>query len=83
MAKKLNVLGYHNLPTNTMLLIERGLCYSIIVEGAYSIRPNEKLRFVPLSPPRKAGHVMAWKKNRIFSQAVSLFLEYVKNNFVV
>jgi len=81
MAKKLNVLGYHNLPTNTMLLIERGLCYSIIVEGAYSIRPNEKLRFVPLSPARKAGHVMAWKKNRIFSQATSLFLEYVRNNY--
>lgn len=78
MANKLNILGYHNLITNTMLLIERGLCYSITVQGAYSIRPNVNLRFVPLSPERKAGHVMAWKKNRIFSQATSLFLEYVK-----
>jgi hypothetical protein len=24
---------------------------------------------------------MAWKKNGIFGQATSLFLEYVKNNF--
>ena len=81
MSKKLNILGYHNLLTNTMLLIERGLCYSITLQGAYSIRPNKNLRFVPLSPARKAGHVMAWKKNRIFSQAASLFLEYIKNTF--
>jgi DNA-binding transcriptional LysR family regulator len=81
MANKLNILGYHNLPTNTMLLIERGLCYSITVQGAHSIRPNAKLRFVPLSPEHKAGHVMAWKKNRILGQAASLFLEYVKKTF--
>jgi len=81
MANKLNILGYHNLLTNTTLLIERGLCYSITVQGAFSIRPNANLRFVPLSPERKAGHVMAWKKNRVFGQATSLFLEYVKKNF--
>jgi len=81
MAKKLNILGYHNLITNTMLLIERGLCYSITVQGANSIRPNKNLRFVPLSPARKAGHVMAWKKNRVFGQATSMFLEYAKNTF--
>ena len=82
MAKKLNILGYHNLLTNTMLLIERGFCYTITGHGAFIIRPNENLCFVPLSPPRKSGHVMAWKKNRIFSQAASLFLEYVKNTFI-
>jgi hypothetical protein len=36
---------------------------------------------VPLSPERKAGHVMAWKKNRIFDQAMSLFLKYIKKTF--
>jgi DNA-binding transcriptional LysR family regulator len=81
MANKLNILGYHNLLTNTTLLIERGLCYSITVQGAYSIRPNANLCFVPLSPERNAGHVMAWKKNRIFGQATSLFLDYVKKTF--
>jgi len=81
MAKKLNIIGYHNLITNTMLLIERGLCYSITLQGACSIRSNGNLCFVPLSPGRKAGHVLAWKKNRIFGQATSMFLEYVKNNF--
>jgi len=81
MASKLNIIGYHNLLTNTSLLIERGLCYTITVQGAYSIRPNANLCFVPLSPERRAGHVIAWKKNRIFGQAASLFLEYVKKTF--
>jgi DNA-binding transcriptional LysR family regulator len=81
MANKLNILGYHNLLTNTTLLIERGLCYSITVQGAYLIRPNANLCFVPLSPERKAGHVMAWKKNRVFGQATSLFLEYAKKTY--
>jgi DNA-binding transcriptional LysR family regulator len=81
MSNKLNIIGYHNLLTNTTLLVERGICYAITLKGAYSIRPNEKLHFVPLSPERRAGHVMAWKKNRIFGQATSLFLEYIKNTF--
>jgi len=81
MTKKLNIVGYHNLLTNTMLLIERGLCYAITGHGTFLIRPNKNLCFVPLSPARKSGHVMAWKKNRIFGQATSLFLEYVKNTF--
>ncbi len=77
-AGRLNILEYHNLITNSMLLIERGLGYAICVEGALSIRPNEKLAFVPLSPERKSGHVLAWKKNRIFGEAAALFLEYMK-----
>ena len=81
LAKKMNILGFHNLFTNTTLLIERGLCYSISGSGPFSIRPNNKLCFVPLSPERKSGHVIAWKKNRIFSPASSLFLEYIRNTY--
>ncbi len=81
-ANSLNVLAHHNLVTNTMLLVERGLGYAISLNGAYLIRSNANLCFVPLSPERKAGHVLAWKKNRIFSQSASLFLEYIKNNIV-
>ena len=81
LAKKMNVLGYHNLFSNTTLLIERGLCYSITGSGAFSIRPNDKLTFVPLTPERKSGHVIAWKKNRLFSPAASLFLEYIRSTY--
>jgi DNA-binding transcriptional LysR family regulator len=82
-ANRLHIVEYHNLITNTMLLIERGLGYSICVEGAYSIRPNSKLRFIPLSPVRKSGHVLAWKKNRIFGEAASLFLNFIREKYTV
>lgn len=77
-AGSLKIRAYHNLITNTMLLIEHGLGYAICVEGAYTIRPNDSIRFVPFFPERKSGHVLAWKKNRIFNNATSLFLDYVK-----
>ena len=80
-ASKLSILGYHNLASNTMLLVENGLCYSVSVEGSYLIRPNPNLCFVPLVPERKAGHVMAWKKNRIFGKETSLFMDYIKNTY--
>jgi len=77
----LHVIGYHNLITNIMQLIKRGLGYSISVQGAHTIRPDEEICFVPFSPERKAGHVLAWRKNQIFNQATSLFLEYAKATF--
>jgi DNA-binding transcriptional LysR family regulator len=80
-AKNLRVFAYMNLMTNAMLLIERGLGYGVSIQGANLIRPNENIRFVPLSPERKSGHVLAWKKNRVFGAAASHFLEYVKNTF--
>ncbi|QQO07694.1 LysR family transcriptional regulator [Breznakiella homolactica] len=80
-AKKLNILGYNNLMTNTLPLIERGLGYGVCVGGALSIRPYKNICFVPFSPKRTSGHVLAWKKNRIFNQTESLFLEHIKGNF--
>ncbi|MDR0325879.1 MAG: LysR family transcriptional regulator [Oscillospiraceae bacterium] len=76
----LHIVATHDFITNIMLLIERGLGYAVTLQGAYSIRPSEKLRFIPFSPERKSGHVMAWKKNRIFGQAASLFMDYIKDN---
>jgi len=80
-SKKPHILVYHDFITNIMLLIERGLGYAVTVQGSFSIRPNENLHFVPFSPERKSGHVLAWKKNRIFNQSASLFIEYVKRKY--
>ena len=80
-AGSLNVLAHHNLITNTMLLVERGLGYALSLHGASLIRSNTNLHFVPLKPERKAGHMLAWRKNRLFSQAASLFREHIINTF--
>ena len=78
-ANSLNVLAHYNLINNTILLVERGLGYALSLRGASLIRLNTSLLFVPLTPERKAGHVLAWRKNRLFSQAASLFREHIIN----
>ena len=83
LSSNLRIVVYHNLMTNTLPLIERGLGYSVSVEGALTVRPHENICFVPFSPERSTGHVLAWKKKRIFGQAASLFLEYIRDTYQI
>lgn len=80
-GNNLHVFATHNLLTNSLLLVEAGLGYPICVEGAYTIRPSAGLCFCPITPRRTAGHVLAWKKNRIFPSAISLFIDYIGDVF--
>lgn len=75
---QLNVFAGHNLLNNAALLAEAGLGYIICVGGSFGIRGGENLRFIPLSPERKTGHMLAWKKNRVFHSAANRFREYVR-----
>jgi len=79
--ERLNIIASHNLLTNASLLVERGLGYAICVCGAYTIRSNDRTIFVPFAPERTTGHVLAWKKNRVFTTATSLFIDLIKNTF--
>lgn len=78
---RLKIFASNNLPTNASLLVERGLGYAICVRGAYTIRKNEKTRFVPFSPERTTGHVLAWRKNRVFTTATSLLIQLIKDTY--
>ena len=75
---QLHVFAGHNLLNNAALLVEAGLGYVVCVGGSFEIRGGEKLCFVPLSPERTTGHVLAWKKNRVFHSAANRFREYVR-----
>lgn len=77
---QLNVFAGHNLLNNAALLAEAGLGYVVCVGGSFEIRGGENLCFVPLSPERTTGHVLAWKKNRVFHSAANRFREYVLGN---
>ncbi len=78
---KLQALHYHSLLTNSLPLAQAGDAYPLCVEGAYTIRPTPGLTFVPIAPERAVGHVLAWKKNRLFSRAtdrfIRSFMEYI------
>jgi DNA-binding transcriptional LysR family regulator len=78
---KLHIIASHNLLTNALLLVERRLGYVICVKGSYTIRENNNFKFVPFSPERTTGHVLAWKKNQAFSKATSLFIQFIKDKY--
>jgi len=80
---ELNIVASHNLPTNGLLLSRQGIGYLICVEGAFTVRPMAGLCFRPFTPERITGHVMAWKKNHIFSQATLRFLEFVQSKYEI
>ena len=44
------------------------------------IHNNENIKFIPLSPKKITNSIIIWRKNQIFSPAVSLFLENIKKN---
>lgn len=80
-SEKLNIVASHNLLTNSLLLVERGFGYTICVKGAFDIRKKDTIRFAPLAPERITGHVLAWKKNKVFSNATTKFLQYIKEKY--
>lgn len=75
---QLNVFARHNLLNNSALLVEAGLGCVVCVGGAFEIRGGEELCFVPLTPRHTTGHVLAWKKNRVFHSAANRFREYIR-----
>ena len=75
---QLNIFAGHNLLNNAALLAEAGLGYVVCVGGSFEIRGGKDLCFVPLEPDRTTGHVLAWKKNRVFHSAANRFRQYVR-----
>lgn len=72
------VLFTSNLTTNSALMVQRGLAYSIVIEGSIPFWDKEKIAYRPLSPELTANSVLAWKKQQPFSLAVAKFIEYMK-----
>lgn len=73
----LHIVANGNLLHNMVLLSERGLGYTVCVQGAFALHRDHTLCFRPLEPERTSGHVLAWKKNREFHSAASRFRAFV------
>ena len=56
---KLDVVFTSNLNTNGAIMVEDGLAYSIVVEGAVSLWDQKRVTFRPLSPALTATSVFA------------------------
>lgn len=79
---QMNVFSSHSLINNAALLVEEGLGCVVCTGGSFEIRGGEHLTFVPFSPERTTGHVLAWKKNRVFHSAADRFREYIRETEV-
>lgn len=72
------VLFTSNLTTNSALMVQRGLAYSLVIEGSIPFWDKEKIAYRPLSPELTANSVLAWKKQQPFSLAATKFIEHMK-----
>lgn len=73
-----HVLFTSNLATNSALMVQRGLAYSLVIEGSVPFWDKEKIACRPFSPELTANSVFAWKKQQPFSLAATKFIAYIK-----
>lgn len=72
------VIFTSNLATNSALMVQRGLAYSIVIEGSIPFWDKEKIVYRSLSPELTSSSVFAWKKQQPFGLAATKFIEYMK-----
>lgn len=67
-----------NLNTNSALLVQNGLAYSLVIEGSIPFWDKEKITFRPLSPQLTSTSVLTWKKQQPFSPAATKFIQHMR-----
>ena len=78
--RHLNIPAYYNLLSNAALLIEAGMGCAVCLDGALSIHADPDLCFRQLLPEHTTRSVILWKKNHLFSQAASLFVQTIQEH---
>lgn len=71
------VLFTSNLSTNGAIMVQRGLAYSIAIEGSIPFWDKERIIYRSLRPELTANSVLVWKKQPL-NLAVSKFIEQLK-----
>lgn len=71
-----NILVFGNLLYNEAMMAKSGMG-AVICLKLKSV--YEGLRFIPLFPPVESGTALIWKRDQIFSPAVRVFLEHIRD----
>lgn len=74
----LHVLFTSNLSSNSAVMVEHGLAYSLVIEGFIPFWDKTKITYRPLLPELTATCVFAWKRQQPFSLAATKFIEHIK-----
>ena len=78
--RHLDIPAYYNLLSNAALLVEAGMGCAVCLDGALSIHADPDLCFRQLLPEHTTRSVILWKKNHLFSQAASLFVQTIQEH---
>lgn len=74
----LDIVFTSNLSTNSAIMVNGGLAYSLVIEGAVPFWDQSKVTFRPLDPPLTATSVLAWKRGQPFSLATTKFIKHIQ-----
>lgn len=72
------VLLTSNLSTNGTLLVQKGLGYSIVIEGSLPFLDKQQIVCRPLDPELTASCVFAWKRQMPLSLATAKFIDHIQ-----
>lgn len=78
---QLRVLFTSNLPSTGLVMVCRGLAYSLIIKGSVAYWDSEKIVCRPLVPKISVSSFLAWRREQPFSPAVEKFLQQIKDTF--
>ena len=78
MGASLNVIATYNLVYNASLLVEDGLGYAICFDKLINTTGDSRLCMRPLIPKRKNVGYLIWKKYQVFSLAVQMFIDRIR-----
>lgn len=76
--EELNIITTYNLIFNASLMVEAGLGYALCLDHLVYTGPDSLLCFRPLQPQLPAHVYLIWKKQQLFSNAASLFLDQLQ-----
>ncbi len=75
----LHIAATYNLIYNASLMVEDGLGYALCFDTLINTTGDSPLCSRPIVPEMKATGILIWKKYQIFSPAVQLFINTMKN----
>lgn len=74
----LNIVCTSNLSTNSAVMVNEGIGYSLVIEGSIPSWDTQKIEFRPLEPELSATSVIAWKRGKPVSPAAQKFLNHLR-----
>ena len=75
---RLNIVAPYNLIYNASLLVEDGLGYALCFDQLINTGGDSPLCVRPLVPRMKQAGSLIWKKYQVFSPAVQLFIDRIR-----